>query len=247
MQPEDIRNPECGNRCFFLSLSQETSTMRKYLLLLVTTLLLAACGETPRTDDRTMIVSILPLRTIIGGIVGSDFDIEVLVPAGASPETFEPTPRQFARMNRARQIFSVGLIDFENSLLSKLEEPQRVVNLSRGIELIEGSCAHHHDGHEHALGVDPHIWTSPRALQQMAANAYEAIHAAYPDSTKYTLNYGKLQAALQQLDRQVGSRLKAAGTRYFLIYHRPSPTTPATTASARWPSRTRARSPRPES
>lgn len=219
MQPEDIRNPECGNRCFFLSLSQETSTMRKYLLLLVTTLLLAACGETPRTDDRTMIVSILPLRTIIGGIVGSDFDIEVLVPAGASPETFEPTPRQFARMNRARQIFSVGLIDFENSLLSKLEEPQRVVNLSRGIELIEGSCAHHHDGHEHALGVDPHIWTSPRALQQMAANAYEAIHAAYPDSTKYTLNYGKLQAALQQLDRQVGSRLKAAGTRYFLIYH----------------------------
>ena len=53
----------------------------------------------------------------------------------------------------------------------------------------------------------------------MAANAYEAIHAAYPDSTKYTLNYGKLQAALQQLDRQVGSRLKAAGTHYFLIYH----------------------------
>lgn len=218
-QPEDLRNPEHGNRGFFLSLSQELSVMRKYLLLLATTLLLAACSETPRTDDRTMVVSILPLRTIVGSIVGSDFDIEVLVPAGASPETFEPTPRQFARMNRARQIFSVGLIDFENSLLSKLEEPQRVVNLSCGIDLIEGSCAHHHDGHEHAHGVDPHIWTSPRALQQMAANAYEAIHAAYPDSTKYTLNYGKLQAALQQLDREVGSRLKAAGTRYFLIYH----------------------------
>lgn len=193
--------------------------MKKYLTLLIAPLLLAACNRTPQTDDRAMVVTILPLRTIVGSIVGSDFDIDVLVPAGASPETFEPTPRQFARLNRARHIFSVGLIDFENSLLSKLQQPENVVNLSRGIELIEGNCAHHHDGKEHAHGIDPHVWTSPRALQQMADNTYKAIHAAYPDSAKYTVNYGKLKAALQQLDAEVGARLQEAGTRYFLIYH----------------------------
>ena len=109
-----------------------------------------------------------------------------LVPPGASPETFEPTPRQFVELNKAQLIFNVGLIDFETTLLGKVGDQAKVVNLSRGIDLIAGSCSHGHHGHDHghAHGVDPHVWTSPKALQTMAANAYEAIRNAYPDSVK---------------------------------------------------------------
>lgn len=42
----------------------------------------------------TVYVSIMPLRTLVNDILGDDFDIEVLVPSGASPETFEPSARQ---------------------------------------------------------------------------------------------------------------------------------------------------------
>ena len=97
------------------------------------------------------------------GIVGDDFKIEVLVPPGASPETFEPTPRQFVELNKAQLIFNVGLIDFETTLLGKVGDQAKVVNLSRGIDLIAGSCSLGHHGHDHghAHGVDPHVWTSP--------------------------------------------------------------------------------------
>lgn len=197
--------------------------MRKIPIYILTLLLFAACASRPRAEQNTLYVSILPLRSIVGGIVGDDFKIEVLVPPGASPETFEPTPRQFIALNNARMVFNVGLIDFENALLSKIEAREKVVDLSRGIALLEGSCAHAHGehaaAHNHAHGVDPHTWTSPRALLQMAENAYDAIQAAYPDSTKYETNYRRLAAQLQALDRRTGDKIAQSGVRYFIVYH----------------------------
>lgn len=239
--------------------------MKKFLTTFAAILLLVGCAEAPKTDSNTLYVSILPLKSIIGGIVGDDFDVRVLVPAGASPETFEPTPRQYVDLNRARLIFNVGLIDFETTLLGKLEAQEKVVDLSRGIELIAGSCSHAHGkvaradephaaamseeqqtagshaaatpgerqlagshaatpapqahGHSHAHGIDPHIWTSPRALQRMAANAYEAIHALWPDSVKYTENHARLQEQLAALDARTAGKIAASGVRYFIIYH----------------------------
>lgn len=224
---------------------------------------LCSCAQPAQPEEETLYVSILPLKSIVGGIVGDDFDVRVLVPAGASPETFEPTPRQFVDLNRARLIFNVGLIDFETTLLGKIEARDKVVDLSRGIDLIAGSCSHAHNkvaradephaaamseeqqtagtaatpeeqqtagshaatpapqahGHSHAHGIDPHIWTSPRALQRMAANAYEAIHALWPDSVKYTENHARLQEQLAALDARTAGKIAASGVRYFIIYH----------------------------
>lgn len=238
---------------------------------------LCSCAQPAQPEEETLYVSILPLKSIVGGIVGDDFDVRALVPAGASPETFEPTPRQFVDLNRARLIFNVGLIDFETTLLGKIEARDKVVDLSRGIDLIAGSCSHAHGkvaradephaaamseehqtagtaatpeeqqtagshaaatpgerqlagshaatpapqahGHCHAHGIDPHIWTSPRALQRMAANAYEAIHALWPDSVKYTENHARLQEQLAALDARTAGKIAASGVRYFIIYH----------------------------
>lgn len=226
---------------------------------------LCSCAQPAQPEEETLYVSILPLKSIVGGIVGDDFDVRVLVPAGASPETFEPTPRQFVDLNRARLIFNVGLIDFETTLLGKIEARDKVVDLSRGIDLIAGSCSHAHNkvdrahelhaaatpeeqqtagshaaampgerqlagrhaatpapqahGHSHAHGIDPHVWTSPKALQRMAANAYEAIHALWPDSVKYTENHARLQEQLAALDARTAGKIAASGVRYFIIYH----------------------------
>lgn len=209
----------------------EIKPMKQIVCLLIAAILCASCTSKPESDDKTLCVSILPLKSIVEGIVGQDFTVDVIVPRGASPETFEPTPRQFVEINKARMIFSVGLIDFENSLLGKIEDQGKVINLSRGIELIEGSCSHGAgpaEGaesqagtgtHAHAHGVDPHIWTSPRALQVMATNAFEAIRSAYPDSVRYRENYERLMLRLQQLDERVREKIERSGVRYFIVYH----------------------------
>lgn len=193
--------------------------MHKIYIVLLLAFLSGSCAPRQQAEEGALYVSILPLRSLVQGIVGDDFDIEVLVPPGASPETFEPTPRQFVGLNKARMVFNVGLIDFETTLLSKVDDSSKVVDLSRGIELIAGSCSHCSHGHTHAHGVDPHVWTSPRALQKMAENAYEAIHTAYPDSVKYEANYRRLQRELQALDERTAAQISGSGVEYFIIYH----------------------------
>ena len=193
--------------------------MRKIYITLLIAILCGGCTSRRPADGEPLYVSILPLRSLVQGIVGDDFDIEVLVPPGASPETFEPTPRQFVGLNKARMVFNVGLIDFETMLLAKVEDQAKVVDLSRGIELITGTCSHSSHGHTHTHGIDPHVWTSPRALQKMAENAYEAIREAYPDSVKYETNYRLLQQELKALDERTAARIAASDVEYFIIYH----------------------------
>lgn len=197
-------------------------------LLCFTSLFLMACGgrsqtaQTTKTDE--IWVSILPLKGIVSAIVGESHPIHVLVPAGASPESFEPSARQLVALNRAQLILGIGLLDFEQNLLAKLGEQHSIENLSEGIELETGSCgcshgAHHAEDHHHTHGIDPHIWTSPRELLIVARNAYEAIQKSYPDSLHYRTNYEKLTVRINALDKRCGELLEQAGTKEFMIYH----------------------------
>lgn len=170
-------------------------------------------------DENTLYVSILPLRSIIENIVGQDFNIQVLVPAGASPELFEPTPKQYIAANRAKLLFNTGLLDFEDKIISKISDKKRVVSLQHGINLISGSCSHGCKSHNSNHGIDPHIWTSAQNLQIIATNAYDAIHRLYPDSIHYKKNYNTLISKLQALDGYIANRIKKSELPYFIIYH----------------------------
>ena len=185
------------------------------VLLFAVGLVSTACSSVQPHDDDTIYVSILPLKGLLRELVGDDFPIKVLVPPGANPETFELSARQLSDLHRTDAIFNIGLIPFEQTLLADLGD--RTVNLSAGIDLLEGSCREHE--HHGAHGIDPHIWTSPRALKKMAQTAYDHIHKAHPDSMKYTANYRRLDQKIDELDAYVAEQIKASNTRYFIIYH----------------------------
>lgn len=190
------------------------------IYIIATFALLASSCRDERKYDNTLFVSIAPIRQIVTEIVGDDFDVEILVPAGASPETFEPTPKQFIALNESRLIFSTGLLDFENNLLNKLQDKSKIADLSKGIEPIAGSCSHHHHGKHCSHGIDPHIWCSPKELMIMAENAFEAISVAMPDSVyKYEPRYTALCERLLELDEEVAEMCRYSPNSYFIIYH----------------------------
>lgn len=191
--------------------------MQKIATFIICVLLIVGCTTKSDSDKKTIFVTITPMQSIIEEITAGDFDIEVIVPKGASPETFEPTPKQVTSFSDAELIFSTGLIDFEQSLVERIDGDAEVVNLSNGIELIAGSCSH--GNHQHKHGVDPHIWTSPRALRTMVTNAHKAIMAHYPDSVKYTEATGRLLERIDALDTYCATRIKAEGVEAMMIYH----------------------------
>lgn len=203
-----------------------TKHIYKILSLIALTALLSACRTERTAEQAEMMVTIAPLKYIVEQITADDFRVGVLVPAGTSPETFDPTPRQIVDINNAKLLFSTGLIEFEQNILSRLDNQSKVIPLSRGIELIEGSHSHgehaeeHHEGgHSHHHGTDPHIWTSPRELKTIARNAYEAIIEQYPDSVKYTAAYNDLATQLEVLDQMCQDMCQSSSAKAFVIYH----------------------------
>lgn len=187
--------------------------MRKILIILCALLAVACGGTNAPTDNRpTITVSIAPLKSLAEAIVGDGVRVEVLIPAGASPETFEPTPRQITAMADSRAVYTVGLIEFERSLTARTGIA--TTPLCEGIELIGG---HYHNGHNH--GADPHIWTSPRELRVMASNLHSHLRTIFPDSTHYDARYAQLDSALVELDHYVASCWAMADRDYFIIYH----------------------------
>lgn len=204
-------------RRFFITLREmKFIAMKRSIIYILTALAAVGCGTNRSRDAKTVYVTIAPLKQIVESITGDDFEVGILVPAGASPETYEPTPRQMKELDDASLIFSTGLLDFENALTAKIEN--RPVNLSQGIDLITGCCSHGGGSHTHG-GTDPHIWTSPTCLMRMAQTAFDAIHSAYPDSVKYEENYNALRDRLRLLDAETAEKCRRSPLPYFIIYH----------------------------
>lgn len=193
-------------------------TMRLFLIL-VLSLLFIGCAERNIVVENRVVVSIAPLKPIAEAILGGDFEISVLVPQGASPETFEPTPKQLREVESARFVLSTGLLEFEQELLRRIARNEQIINTSEGIELIKGKCSHTH--HKHAHGVDPHIWCSPKSLDKMARNTYNAIIREMPDSTKYKMAFNELIIKISDLNMEVAGKCFTDENRdkAFIIYH----------------------------
>ena len=101
--------------------------IQKIATLILSILLIVGCASNSASDKKTIYVTITPMQAIVEEITKGDFNVEVIVPKGASPETFEPTPKQVTAFSDAEFIFSTGLIDFEQSLVNRISGDRKSV------------------------------------------------------------------------------------------------------------------------
>ncbi len=86
-----------------------------YLIILITVPLIIAqlnCSKSdkPEKDGKlTVAASILPLADFCRQVGGDRINIEILVPSGASPHTYEPTIKQLKFLSRAKILVLNGL------------------------------------------------------------------------------------------------------------------------------------------
>jgi zinc transport system substrate-binding protein len=197
--------------------------MKKILLIFCITFLLAACASNNNEDEKQVItVSILPQKTFIEKIAGDDFDIQVLVPQGASPESYTLLPSQLKKISRSLIWFRLGYIGFELSWREKVEQINRnmkVVDLSEGLDLIVGEEIQH-GNHVHLEGVDPHIWMSPQLVKQMIGRITEELSKVNPEkSEEYRANHDKFAGEIDMLDMRLRNALTGYAGRSFITFH----------------------------
>ena len=88
-----------------------------------------------------------------------------------------------------------------------------------GISLITSGHSHSAgDSHEH--GVDPHTWSSPKAVRLIVRNMYKSLVEIDPENkNRYADNLQGLFEYIDNIDEKITQFLKNSSQKAFIIYH----------------------------
>ena len=207
-----------------------TKAISIFLILVLAASLVAfvtSCAtRTEATDKIGVAVTILPQADFMENVGRDKVDITIMVPPGASPHTYEPTPSQMTALSKVKLYAKVGsAIAFELVWLDKLVTANKnmlVVDCSKGIELREMVGKNEHEqNHENQHGApDPHIWMSPLNAKIMVQNICDGLVQVDPDNRAYyQRNRDDYLQKLAKLDQDIRYGLSGVTNRTFMVYH----------------------------
>lgn len=172
-------------------------------------------------------VSIEPQRYLLERITGNTIDIDVIIPPGSNPETFEPSLESLALLEKEQVYFMIGTLPFEISNRERLQSNFPHLQIYTAVETLHklphvhyGEEPEEHEEHGHEEETDPHVWTTPENLLAMSRDMLETMKRLYPDKTsEYEANYRKLEKDLNQLNDSLVSIRRETKNNSFLIWH----------------------------
>ena len=193
----------------------------KRIFIFFLLVVLASCNPGSSGSNKDIIsVSIAPFEYFIKEIAGNDFDVNVIVPAGANPHNYEPYPEQINYLSRSKAYISNGYMGFEEAWLNRLYKMNKnMVKLSLGDNIVPLYSIHSHEN-DKGKGIDPHYWVSPKCAYSIATSVKDLLCTLNPDKRdEYGSNYNILNERISELDRLADSLFSDAAGHSFLIYH----------------------------
>jgi zinc transport system substrate-binding protein len=172
-------------------------------------------------------VSVPPQKTFVERVGGDRVQVQAMVRPGDSPHTYDPTPRQVAALAEADLYVAIGGT-FEDAWMDRIRATNprmRILNSGEGLAL--RAMSGEDDEEDHAQGhaqphhdLDPHLWTSPPLVKQMAARIRDALSELDPASAPlYAHNEAVFDAELDDLDRDIRTQLADLPNRRFMVFH----------------------------
>lgn len=200
--------------------------MTMAFFLLMTTIKAFAGDESPKGNETLpyLLVSVAPDKFFVEKIAGNTAKVELMVPAGASSHSFEPTPKQMLRASHADIWFQIGE-GFEPRATKALQghnAKMQIVDLRQGVNLItnDPNGAHCHCCSKNTDCVDPHFWLSPREAKVQAATIAKALTERYPEHAElYRSRLNAFLIELDALDAECIALLKPLKERTIMVSH----------------------------
>lgn len=191
--------------------------------LFTTILILCGACLSAESSVPTILVSVSPHKFFVEKIAGDTVTIQLMVPAGSSAHTYEPSPKQMISAGRADIWFCLGE-SFERRAGPSLQahNPKlEIVDLRQGLEMITADplsgntccCCH-------ANGQDLHIWLSARQAKIQARTITDALSHRYPQhAAQYRLALVTFTQELDALDKEISALLRPLKQRMILVSH----------------------------
>jgi zinc transport system substrate-binding protein len=189
-------------------------------------------ASSPVTTKISVTASILPLGDFCQKIGGKYVGVSVLVPPGASPHTFEPSPTAVTKATQAKVFVYVGagLDPWAERLLKAQRTPgQVVVEAVAGIPLLKDVDEHEHgeaaqepkeaEHHHHEAG-NPHVWLDPVLAEDICRRIAQALIQVDPaHKNMYEVNLAMYLGKLQTLDNNIKTVVATFRRRDYVTFH----------------------------
>lgn len=155
------------------------------------------------------LLRVVASTNILGDVVvqvgGEAIQVIDLLPLGADPHSFVPTPKDLVALTDAHIIFVNGL-GLEASLeiiLRSLDGKIPVISVNAGVETLTfGAGAEDHDHGD----ADPHTWFRIRAVRQWVENMAQSLTALDPaHGALYAANAQAYQQELADLEVELAA------------------------------------------
>ncbi len=168
-----------------------------------------SAGPAAAAPRLRVLTTVYPLQEFVSRIAAGRADVELLLPPGAGPHSWQPRPGDILRLSRADLLVAVGagLEPWLGDLVRGVAPGRlRVLEVSEGLPLrrqAEGAGEGHADHDPDRGGFDPHVWLD-FSLDLIIA---DRISAALSDldgdgAETYRRNAAGLKEDLSALDRR---------------------------------------------
>ncbi len=176
-------------------------------LIYISFFFIVACQRTSIADN-ILTVTIEPYRFVVEAVAGDKWHVNTLLPNGSNPETADLSPKAMASLSDSKAYFLVGGLGFEREWVSRIAETYPsllLVDTSLGIE--------HNPS-------DPHLWTSPDNMSQIAHNVCDVLCAIDSlNSEAYMARLSEVLKVFSSVDSAINRKLSDCQARSFVIFH----------------------------
>ncbi len=189
---------------------------------LFVTVLLAACGAAdepaapaapPGAQPSSVLVAESFLADITRNVAGERLAVETLIPLGADPHSFEPSPADVRKVADASLMIvnGAGFEAFLEPLLRNAGGERTVIEAAAGLTPRAPQPGEHEEeeaDHGHEEG-DPHFWLDPNHAIVYVENIRDGLSAADPaGKDTYAANADAYVAQLRELDAWIKAQVQ---------------------------------------
>lgn len=170
----------------------------------------AANVTSPALKKIAVVTTISVLNSFVQAVGGERVTVSNIVPVGASPETFAPTPQDVATVADANVLVEngAGLESWLDRLLSDAgARDLRIVICADGLPV---------------RSLNPHLWMDPELAKRYVGKIRDALIAAdSADAQEYRRNAASYDARLDALSKWIRAQIAVVppSRRYMIVFH----------------------------